>query len=396
MDDLHLAVASEAQRAELTPILAHSFGFPATDTPGWFDRAGHDNVLAFGDGAQVAGGLLLVPMGQWFGGRSVPLHGVAGVGVTPERRGSGVATRMMAAALRTMRDRGAALSTLYPATVPLYQRVGYERAGHRYELTIRPQELERSAAGSQGFRVERIASHEHDGLRAQQRLFASRTHGGLDRGRYIWERCFRPWRQETAAFVLREGEAVAGHLVLVHRMDDQGKNSVRVTDASARDGRAARAVFGTLAGYRSLVGQVTWSMALPGVFLPQLAERHYEVAVTDTWMLRLLDVAKALEARGYPRSLTATLDLALSGDGVFPENEGGYRLRVEAGRAHVERGEAAGESLRLSVRALASLYSGLLSASELVRLGWAEGSEQAISTADEVFAGPTPCMAEMF
>lgn len=394
--NLHLDVAGESERAALSPILAHSFGFPATDTPAWFLRAGHDNVLACRDGAEVVGGLLLIPMGQWFGGRSVPTQGVAGVGIAPERRGGGVGTRMMAAALRTMKSRGAPLSTLYPATVPLYQRVGYERAGHRYELAIRPQELERSAAGIRGFRLERIADHDHEALRAAQRAFSARTHGALDRGRYIWERAFRPWRQETAAFVLWEGDAVAGHLVLVHRMLDGGKNEVRVTDASARDGRAARAVFSALAGYRSLVHEVSWGMALPGVFLPLLAERHYEVALCDTWMVRVLDVVKALEARGYPRSVSASLELTVREDGVFPENEGAYRARVHGGSAHVERVEPGAPGLTLSVRALASLYTGLLPASELVHLGWAEGSEQAIATADEVFAGPTPCMAEMF
>src|SRR5690606_17876867 len=84
---------------------------------------------------QVLGGLLLIPMGQFFGCRRVSMTGVAGVSVVPAARGQGVATRLMTAALREMR-RGNALSALYPATMPLYRRVGYELAGARYRVEV--------------------------------------------------------------------------------------------------------------------------------------------------------------------------------------------------------------------------------------------------------------------
>ena len=84
-----LHVATTDDLAPLGALLAHAFGFPPEDAAAWFERAGSENVLAYREEAGVAGGLLLVPMGQFFGGRSVPMMGVAGVGIAPERRGSG-------------------------------------------------------------------------------------------------------------------------------------------------------------------------------------------------------------------------------------------------------------------------------------------------------------------
>ena len=82
METFDLA-ASDAEREALGTILSHAFGFPMTDVPIWFERAGSENIYAWRRDDAVAGGLITIPMGQFFGGRSVPTTGIAGVGVAP-------------------------------------------------------------------------------------------------------------------------------------------------------------------------------------------------------------------------------------------------------------------------------------------------------------------------
>ena len=83
-----------------------------------------------------AGGLALYRMGQWFGGRPVPLVGVGAVAIAPEHRGTGTAERLMEGTLRELRAEGIALSGLYPATQRLYRKGGYEQAGGRYHYSM--------------------------------------------------------------------------------------------------------------------------------------------------------------------------------------------------------------------------------------------------------------------
>ncbi len=111
------------------------------------------------------------------------------------------------------------------------------------------------------------------------------------------------------------------------------------------------------------------------------------------WMTRMVDAPGALEARGYAQGLSATLGFELS-DPLLPHNRGRFRLRVERGRAKVEKGGRG--DLRLDVRALAALYTGQLSASTLAGAGRIEGSDGAIALADGIFAGPAPAMPDMF
>ena len=78
------------------------------------------------------------PLAQHFGGRAVPMGGLASVAVVPDRRGEGLATRVCREALQAMRARGEAISTLYPASTQLYRALGWEVAGlyawHKLEL----------------------------------------------------------------------------------------------------------------------------------------------------------------------------------------------------------------------------------------------------------------------
>ncbi len=67
---------------------------------------------------------LRVPMGQFFGGRSVAMMGVAGVAVAPEARGRGLATRVMQEVLREAREEGGADFGAVPGDAALVSACG--------------------------------------------------------------------------------------------------------------------------------------------------------------------------------------------------------------------------------------------------------------------------------
>src|SRR4029453_8182826 len=90
------------------------------------------------NGNPIVGGLAIHDMGQFFGGKSLRMGGIGAVGIAPEFRASGAATQMMTLVLRDMRDSGFLISSLYPATVPLYRRAGYQSPRSPYRITNPP------------------------------------------------------------------------------------------------------------------------------------------------------------------------------------------------------------------------------------------------------------------
>src|SRR5205809_807403 len=61
-----------------------------------------------------------IPMREWFGGRAMRCAGISGVATVPEVRGTGVGDTLMRTLLEEARERGAVITTLFPATVPFY------------------------------------------------------------------------------------------------------------------------------------------------------------------------------------------------------------------------------------------------------------------------------------
>ena len=117
--------------AVLGEMMRHAFGMAPNYLETYMRRLGRESFRCVKAQGKVAGGLAIYTLGQWFGGRSVPMAGLAAVAIPPEGRGAGVARTLLVRTLTELHGNGVALSALYPATHTLYRSVGYEQAGNR-------------------------------------------------------------------------------------------------------------------------------------------------------------------------------------------------------------------------------------------------------------------------
>ncbi len=371
-------------------LLSMAFCRPAEDMHKSIGQAGHENVRLLHRGADLVAGLMIIPMGQWFGGRSVPTAGIAGVAVTPHERGRGVARDLMANTLREMRERGCPLSTLFPATVTLYRRCGYEIAGGYYSAEVDPSlvgVINRTAD------LQPITAETENGIESLYRRHAAARTGYLDRGPYIWRRV-RRWRGETVRGVaVTEGATMTGYAYYFQKAADEHSQSIEFTDLVATTPNAGRRLLTFIADHRSLVKTVTWRCPAADPLFHLLPERPCKLSLEIYWMLRILDVAKALTARGYPAGLEAEVHFEIADD-LIEDNGGRFVLAVAGGEGQVHRG---GDGrLKLDIRGLAALYSGHLTVEQLCAAGYLEGEAEHATVASAVFAGPAPAMTDPF
>ena len=335
MKNLELVVPQRPEElSEFAPIVSWAFHDTVDGAAQWLRRCPLDG-LRFGrvDG-RLVGGLAMIPMGQWFGGRSVPLLGLAGVAVAASARGSGVAFSMVSQALREARGRGLALSALFPSTQALYRKLGYEVAGAYCRVELRLGECPR-------YRSELELEDAQPGDQAQiERLYAtvaSERPGYLDRGPYIWDRVREYGGAPARAVVVRSAAGLEGYAFMGHgpTSDDQ-QHSLRLTDFVSASAGATRRLLDFLACHRSVAKSARWFGGAADQRLLLLPDKIYKVAIDGYWMSRILDVGRALELRGYPEGLECELELTVE-DELFPENAGNYRLSINGGRASVLR-----------------------------------------------------------
>ncbi|QSQ23737.1 GNAT family N-acetyltransferase [Pyxidicoccus parkwayensis] len=380
----------EQELAAAADIMTQSYAMAPAAATTWTQRVGASGLRLLREGGHVAGTLVSIPMGQWYGGRNVPIIGVGGVGVSPVHRGRGTATRLMQNLLREAKASGAPLSTLYPATQPLYRRVGYEHSGARYEVRLQVPMLNVS---ERTLTLRPVEAKDEAAVAACYQRAAQGRQGWLARGPYVWGRVYAP-RDGTASGYLVEGASgVEGHLFVVRKSLAGWRQELFLSDVVANTPAAARRILSFLGDHRSLVAEAVWFGGADDPLLLHVLEQTYTVKLDMYWMVRVLDVAKALEARGWPPGLSGALHLEVEDD-LFPENRGRYVLEVSDGAARVRRGGDG--SLRLHVRGLSPLYTGFHSAEALRMAGMLEADDATVRAAAALFSGPQPSIRDMF
>ena len=393
-DTLEVITPQAGDVAALEAVLDPALHFAAGTTRNWIATLGLENFRAGLHAGRIAAGLCLVRMGQWFGGARVPSVGLSAVGVAPDCRGSGVGSALLRRALEELRAEGIPLTVLYPSSLRFYRRAGFERAGQRlnYELPLAAIDVDARSLALAPFE----ASQYEEVYRVYEQR-ARRSSGVLDRPGWMWHSRLEPKDKQSFRFLVKDGDVTEGYVVFFQggRFDP-----LTVADVCALTPRAGRRILGLFAGYRSVVEHVIWSggpldplLYLLGEQLTAGARNTVKVTRALDWVLRIVDVAGALSARGYPPGLSAELHFEVR-DELLAANAGRFVLHVAGGRGEVASGGAG--RIRLHVRDLAAIYTGFMAPHECTYLGTIEAPTDDLALAAAVFAGPRPWIADMF
>jgi predicted acetyltransferase len=351
---------------------------------------GVDNFRVLHLGGQMVGGLGIISMAQWFGGASIPMTGIAAVGIAPEYRGDGAAITMMQHTVKELHKNGVPISVLYPATQRLYRKAGYEQAGAVCGWEIPTNSIQ---VGKQLLAVIRVNPIKievfYDLYQKQARL----NNGNLDRNQFIWQRVSEPFEKEILyAYLIGEADQPQGYVIFSQHREDN-KSWLQIRDWVLLTTAAVQSFWSFIATHNTQIEHVRWKSSVIDSLTLQLSEQTAKIKFASRWMLRVIDVVKALEKRGYPPGVEAKLHLEVQDD-LLAENNGKFILSVANGRGEVTSG-GKGE-LQLDIRGLAPLFTGLFTPHQLQLAGKLEATESALSAATQIFAGASPWMADFF
>jgi predicted acetyltransferase len=224
---------------------------------------------------------------------------------------------------------------------------------------------------------------------------ARRTAGQLDRNEWAWARVGYVREGKSRGFlVVGPDGKPEGYFVLVLKTSPGDlPYELDLHDLVVLTPEAGRRILTFLADYRSMSKHFSWNGAPTEPFEYLVGEDGMEVDWRAVWMLRIVDVKGALEARGYSPAVEGELHLEVADD-LLPWNDGRFVLRVANGRGEVRKGGRG--SVRLDVRALAPLYTRYLTPRELAAAARIEGSERELAKAAALFSGPQPWLVDFF
>lgn len=371
-------------------ILAQSFAGKVEDMLDWLSQLPEREVRVWREKGQVVAGLVGYRIGQFFGGQSVPMAGVAGVVVAPHARKGGAGSGAMLALLHELQAEGTALSTLYPATQPIYRKLGYEIAGAHihYALPIGSINVREHSAEIRPAEIE-----DEPAMAALYRERALATNGNLDRSAFFWKRKWGKGENAAYRYIIEEGTKPTGYVIYRAQRVVFPKQDLAVADFTVKTPAAARRLLSFFAEHRSVGERVTLFGAPIEPLFFHLAEQKHKIETRWDWMTRIVSLKPALEKRGYANHLRASLELDVR-DEVLKENNGRWRLEVEGGAARVEKGGKG--KVKVDIRGLVAMYTSALSAQDAEQIGYLEASEADKATLNAVFAGPTPWTPDFF
>lgn len=376
--------------------IARGFQWPDDWARRWVREHGDEMVRLARIDDDMAGGLLLMPMDTFIGGREVSLCGIVTVVVPPEMRGLGAGTELMRRAVLEMREQGHALSGLYPATLPVYRNAGYEQAGVRCETRINLKQTQLNPAPPEAadLRVREAVPSDDFAIRTLYARHATATNGHLLRPDSIWSLKVRAWRGEpTRGYVVTRGDQLVGYIYFCQQRVGLNPFDIIVTDLVAPEPGAAWRLMAFLADHWSMAGEAVWTGSPDHPALMHLRDRSYTTRTLDKWTLRVLDVAKAFQQRGYTPELAGSVEFRVQ-DPLIPDNQRAFKLEIDRGVGRITPAEHA--ALHLDIRALAPLASGYADAQVLADAGLASGDPPALQRLVNLCRLATPWMTEIY
>lgn len=382
--------ASERDRDQTWEIVRRAFNSPRDRRARWEDGSPDELLWGLYSDADLLATAKVMDWTQAFGGRLVPMAAISGVGVAPEQRGRGYATRLFRQLLPSIRERGLPLSGLMPASTGLYRKVGYEVAASYTQRTLPTRALH----GLPRVVHVPVRAGTVDDLPAiaslERRVGASIT-GWLDPSDDWWAWWGRQGFEDAFCYVATDDDVIIGEVTYRHGEDPKWGFSIEVLGLVADSVDVLCALWHAVGSSSTMARSMKITAPMDRELLLLLPEQELETALELQYMLRVCDLPAAVEARGYPAGLRATADVEVR-DPVIAENDGRWRLVVEDGQGHAERGGTG--AVTMSINAFASLYSGWSSPALLRTTGLLSGDDAGGLAA--MFAGSPPVANQFF
>lgn len=338
------------------------------------------------DGEAVAS-LVLYPLTAYVRGESVPITGVGSVAVSPEHRRRGVAEALMRAALREMRQRGSAFSTLYPWRGAYYRKLGYGVIEIVQQLAIAPAVLPES---EEARRVRRLMLPDRPAVQALYERVAVEGHFALHRKPEWWSQRLWSYPGDWVVYEGKRRGQIEGYLHYeVDTTQGPFKLALTLSEFVAASPQAHRGLVGYLASLADQVIEIhhaapadnAWPMLLktaqnlrPGAEIGVFSDTG---GMANGMMLRVTDVKAGLEC--LPVAGTARGEFALEvDDAVLPANARAWRVVARDGRLTVSAGPPRPGSrrrlprLRVAADGLGPILAGTISPTRAAEVGLVE------------------------
>ncbi len=337
-------------------------------------------LAAFVNG-ELQASVTSMPYSLTLEGSTVRMGGVTSVACAPEYRRHGLVKELLLETLKRSRDIGEPLSGLWTPHPALYRRYGWEICVDFEKFSFNPKQVALEPGPRPAGSLQRATADDWKAADGVYRKWGLLRNSLLVRSEARWRVLID--NKDRILYVYRSPAGDPEGFAILQLVAGPNPAVLIIRDLLALSPEAYRALL-SLALSHDLVQTVEWSTASDEPFLDIVADPG-QVKRETGWALhlRIVDVAEAFSRR--PAYGEGRLALKLV-DSTCPWNDGVWEI-ASAGSHFVAERVDDDPALTLDARALAQLYNGYRSATNLARAGRIQAHHpRALAIADIMFA----------
>ena len=315
-----------------------------------------------------------------------PIGFVTSVCTYPEYTGRGIMKRLMYQALVHMRERKQPFGMLFPYSIPLYRRFGWEIISNKISFTVKDRQIP-SKAKAPGY-VRRVNWENKDFMNLHTR-FASSTHGCLFRNSLAWEEYWRWDEDDTVVAVYYDQHATPmGYMVYLIKDDIMHIKEMIYINREAHEG-----LWEYIRAHDSMIDEVRGNSYFNEPIAFEMDDGDIREMIRPYIMGRIVDVEEFLHLyHCSPEEKGVCFDLDID-DAFLPWNNRPFRVWFEGGNCTLTDRDP-DYQLRMSIATLSTLLIGYKTAAKLARIGRITGSDEAIARLDHALLHEAPYISD--
>lgn len=344
------------------------------------------DVLGCFDGDYLVSQVAVYPLKANIYGAFYSIGFVTSVCTYPEYTGNGIMKRLMYQSLVHMRERHQSFAMLFPYSIPLYRKLGWEIISDKITYTVKDRQMP-SKAQAPGF-VRRVEWDNEDFMRLHER-FASVTHGCLFRNSLAWEEYWRWDKDDTVVAIYYDVTSTpSGYMVYLIKDDIMYIKEMIYLNREAQDG-----LWEYIRAHDSMIDEVHGNSYYNEPIAFDMDDGDIREMIRPYIMGRIVDVEQFfLQYRCEPREKGVCFAFDITDD-FLPWNNKTVCVRFEKGKCRLTHGKPK-YRMELSISTLSTLLLGYKSAAKLYRMGRIDADEKAVDRLDSALLHEAPYISD--
>lgn len=292
------------------------------------------DVLGCFNGEELVSQFAVYPLDMNIYGERYQVGFVTSVCTYPEYTGNGIMKKLMKKSLTRMKESNKSFALLYPYSIPLYRRLGWEIISNKMTYVIKDTQVPQKIS-EPGY-VRRVAWDDID-FKELHGMFATKTHGCLYRNKLgLWE--------------------------YIHKHD-------------------------------SMIDEVRGNNYYSEPIAFELDDSDIKETIRPYAMGRIIDIAQFIpQYKSDPDGPGGVFAFEVS-DELLPWNNGIFTIAFRDGKSSIS-GETPKYHLKMSIGTLTTLLMGYKTAEYLWNMGKIEGTAETVGRLDDVLLHEIPYVSD--